>query len=84
MQRQRWGAQGERSCGWPGPPPLNREGPLPLRGTGNLGPSLRGVEGQPFLSRAEGDGNTAIWASLRAGGGEGGGGAESEEEGSLV
>lgn len=57
---------------------------MPLRGTGNLGPSLRGVEGQPFLSRAEGDGSTALWASLRAGGGERGGGAESEEEGSLV
>lgn len=33
--------------------PPSTEGPLPSRGTGNLGPSLRGVEGQPFLSRAE-------------------------------
>ena len=66
--------------------PPSTEGPLPLRGTGNLGPSLRGVERQPFLSRAEAGrevGSTPLQARLKAG--EGGTGVQKpKERGSLA
>lgn len=66
--------------------PPSTEGPLPLRGTGNLGPSLRGVERQPFLSRAEAGrevGSTPLQARLKAG--DGGKGVQKpKERGSLA
>lgn len=78
MQRQRWGVQEERSCGWPGPSLKQRNsrpcsspcrGALAAWGQG-LGPSLRSVEGQTLLSRAEGWGVgwrvSPPWASPRA------------------
>lgn len=69
MQR----AQEERSCGWPGPSPQQRDS-CPCSGAQaawGQGPSLRDMEGQsPLLDRGERWGVSPSWASPSAGVGE--------------